>query len=327
MAWERGHTLTLPHDGITHNDQVTALVIHFSIIWCYRGQSGGYWPELTIVYQARPFSCREEVTGPVHPTCIDAALWMLRNPSSCTAPHVSTTCLPDFIVCDQISQAFPLRMCILQAIKYWRWEWPGNEARISVAAVRWEIAPCYHQRCLLNETTSWWLHKDWDCSCTAGVQTKFCQCHIPMNSCWDCSSWMYHRQVCYQHTSTAPVTAISKQRAMASSNTLCILSSWTVTKTRRFAVEGPVATYAVCQLPNVGHVHLLGMCHATHVHDYILRLHTQVPSKKNIIIWKRTLEYRWKEMNCKLVPTHTVPTYYKSFWQRRNNCWQLWSTW
>ena len=29
---------------------------------------------------------------------------------------------------DQISQAFPLCICILQAIKYWRWERPGNEA-------------------------------------------------------------------------------------------------------------------------------------------------------------------------------------------------------
>ena len=29
---------------------------------------------------------------------------------------------------DQISQAFPLRICILQVIKYWRWEWPRNKA-------------------------------------------------------------------------------------------------------------------------------------------------------------------------------------------------------
>ena len=26
----------------------------------------------------------------------------------------------------QISQAFPLHICMLQATKYWRWEWPGN---------------------------------------------------------------------------------------------------------------------------------------------------------------------------------------------------------
>ena len=45
-----------------------------------------------------------------------------------TAPCVSTICLPDVIARDQISQAFSLRICILQAIKYWRWERPGNEA-------------------------------------------------------------------------------------------------------------------------------------------------------------------------------------------------------
>jgi len=36
-----------------------------------------------------------------------------------TAPCVSTICLPDVIARDQISQAFPLCICILQVIKYW----------------------------------------------------------------------------------------------------------------------------------------------------------------------------------------------------------------
>ena len=39
--------------------------------------------------------------------------------------HLSTGCncmRPDL-------QASPLRICMLQAIKYWRWEWPGNEAK------------------------------------------------------------------------------------------------------------------------------------------------------------------------------------------------------
>jgi len=45
-----------------------------------------------------------------------------------TGPHVSTVCLADVITHEQISQAFPLHICILQAIKYWRWEQPGNEA-------------------------------------------------------------------------------------------------------------------------------------------------------------------------------------------------------
>ena len=44
-------------------------------------------------------------------------------------PHVSTLCCqPDITTRDQISQAFLLCISILQAIKYWRWERPGNEA-------------------------------------------------------------------------------------------------------------------------------------------------------------------------------------------------------
>ena len=37
-----------------------------------------------------------------------------------TASRVSTLCLPDVTAHDQVSQAFPLCICILQAIKYWR---------------------------------------------------------------------------------------------------------------------------------------------------------------------------------------------------------------
>jgi len=39
----------------------------------------------------------------------------------------STLCLPDVTAHDQIAQAFPLCICILQAIKFGMWEWPGNE--------------------------------------------------------------------------------------------------------------------------------------------------------------------------------------------------------
>ena len=48
-------------------------------------------------------------------------------------PRVSTLCLPE-AAHDQISQAFPLRICILQEFKYWRWEQPGNEAGLASAA-------------------------------------------------------------------------------------------------------------------------------------------------------------------------------------------------
>jgi len=27
-----------------------------------------------------------------------------------------------------LPKAFPLKICIVQTIKYWRWEWPGNKA-------------------------------------------------------------------------------------------------------------------------------------------------------------------------------------------------------
>jgi len=33
-----------------------------------------------------------------------------------TSPHVSTTCLPNVNACDQISQAFPIGIYIMQAI-------------------------------------------------------------------------------------------------------------------------------------------------------------------------------------------------------------------
>jgi len=36
-------------------------------------------------------------------------------------------CLPDVTAHDQISQAFLLRICMLQVMNDWRWEWPGNE--------------------------------------------------------------------------------------------------------------------------------------------------------------------------------------------------------
>jgi len=39
-------------------------------------------------------------------------------------------CLPSvyqmLVAYDQISQALHLHICILQVIKEWRWEWPGN---------------------------------------------------------------------------------------------------------------------------------------------------------------------------------------------------------
>jgi len=44
----------------------------------------------------------------------------------CQAPP--PMCLSNITAHDQISQAFSLHVCILQVIKYWRWEWPGNEA-------------------------------------------------------------------------------------------------------------------------------------------------------------------------------------------------------
>ena len=53
-------------------------------------------------------------------------------------PRVSTICLSDITTCDQISQAFPLRICILQVIKEWRWERPGNTVRCCMCVCQWE---------------------------------------------------------------------------------------------------------------------------------------------------------------------------------------------
>ena len=43
-----------------------------------------------------------------------------------TTPCVSTFCLPDVTLHDQISQVFLLWICILQAIKDWRWNGLGT---------------------------------------------------------------------------------------------------------------------------------------------------------------------------------------------------------
>ena len=47
-----------------------------------------------------------------------------------TVWHRPLCVYPDVIAHDQmpISQAFPHHACILQVIKYWQWERPGNEA-------------------------------------------------------------------------------------------------------------------------------------------------------------------------------------------------------
>jgi len=45
-----------------------------------------------------------------------------------TASSVSTLYLPDVTARDQTPHAFPLCICILQAIKDWRYRRPGNEA-------------------------------------------------------------------------------------------------------------------------------------------------------------------------------------------------------
>jgi len=42
--------------------------------------------------------------------------------------HLCVYPLSDITTRDQISQAFPPSICILEVIKYWRWERPGNEA-------------------------------------------------------------------------------------------------------------------------------------------------------------------------------------------------------
>jgi len=48
-------------------------------------------------------------------------------------PHPPALCiyhrLPDMIARDQIFQAFPLHICILQVIQDWRWEGPGKGGR------------------------------------------------------------------------------------------------------------------------------------------------------------------------------------------------------
>ena len=48
----------------------------------------------------------------------------------CPAPPPPMSIFLSVTTDDQISQVFPLHICILQEIKYWNWERPGNEASL-----------------------------------------------------------------------------------------------------------------------------------------------------------------------------------------------------
>ena len=74
---------------------------------------------------------------------MDGSTWN-RNYYGCTAPCVSTLCVHDITACDQMSQVIPLYICILQAIKYWRWEWPGNKPRCNQG---WICVDCCGHKC------------------------------------------------------------------------------------------------------------------------------------------------------------------------------------
>jgi len=71
-----------------------------------------------------------------------------------TTFHESTLCLPDVTAHDQISQAFLLCSCISQAIKDWRWEQPGNEARIKVFTIEYIVREPHSQTLVLRFCSS-----------------------------------------------------------------------------------------------------------------------------------------------------------------------------
>ena len=91
-----------------------------------------------------------------------AALWMLQlpalghykkglwDPSPGTALFAPTIHLPDITTCDQLSQAFPLRIYILHMIKDWRWQRPGNEASEGCVCL---CEPPFHH------------NEEWGCMC------------------------------------------------------------------------------------------------------------------------------------------------------------------
>ena len=59
---------------------------------------------------------------------------------SCVSTCVSTVCLRDIITRDQISQGFPLQICILQRMEGgMAWKWPGNEARATSTGAKCAI--------------------------------------------------------------------------------------------------------------------------------------------------------------------------------------------
>ena len=70
---------------------------------------------------------------------------------------MSTLCLPDATAHDQISQVFPLRICKLQVIKYWRWERPGNEAK-SAQCKNIHVALCSSSHTMFPEQQNLVIH-------------------------------------------------------------------------------------------------------------------------------------------------------------------------
>jgi len=101
--------------------------------------------------------------------CLAVNLEAQTSPSPC----VSTFCLFNITVYDQISQAFPLRIHILQAIKDWRWD--GLRTRLGC---RWRL---FQGRCghILNPLL---MMECCICSCSVTLPAKF-QPHPPLCRC------------------------------------------------------------------------------------------------------------------------------------------------
>ena len=59
----------------------------------------------------------------------DSSMWN-QNYYSWPLPPMCLPSLPNITTWDQIPQDFPLCICILQVIKYWRWKWLGNETTV-----------------------------------------------------------------------------------------------------------------------------------------------------------------------------------------------------
>ena len=122
--------IPMPFPG--RSQAVPSSSIWLLAVCSYGGGRPGRSGHVRIHQVDRGWTHRGQCLTVIIPISLQPSDWLCKNglqdSSLGNAFHVSTLSLTDITTHDQISQAFLLHICILQAIKYWKWEQPGNKA-------------------------------------------------------------------------------------------------------------------------------------------------------------------------------------------------------